>query len=98
MAHALVGGVAISIRAEVRFARAVDLAISVDSDSDLERITRALAFEGFALVAVVEQDDKVNNAEASQAASPCDRWAINSGGPSDSPARSRRAASSPLRH
>jgi hypothetical protein len=58
VSHALVGGLAISIRAEVRFTRDVDLAISVDSDSDVERITRALAAEGFALVAVVEQDDK----------------------------------------
>jgi len=58
VAHALVGGLAISIRAEVRFTRDVDLAIAVDSDSDVERITRALAGEGFALVAVVEQDEK----------------------------------------
>jgi hypothetical protein len=58
VSHALVGGLAISIRAEVRFTRDVDLAISVDSDSDVERITRALAAEGFALVAVVEQDEK----------------------------------------
>ena len=57
VAHALVGGLAISIRAEVRFTRDVDLAISVDSDADVERLTRALAAEGFALVAVVEQDD-----------------------------------------
>ena len=56
--HALVGGLAISIRAEVRFTRDVDLAIAIDSDAELERITRALATEGFALVAVVEQDDK----------------------------------------
>jgi hypothetical protein len=56
--HALVGGLAISIRAEVRFTRDVDLAIWVDSDADVERITRALAAEGFALVAVVEQDEK----------------------------------------
>ncbi len=57
VAHALVGGLAISIRAEVRFTRDVDLAVSVESDSDVERITRALAAEGFNLVAVVEQDD-----------------------------------------
>ncbi|CAN5878932.1 nucleotidyl transferase AbiEii/AbiGii toxin family protein [soil metagenome] len=56
--HALVGGLAVSIRAEVRFTRDVDLAIAVDSDADVERITRALAAEGFALVAVVEQDEK----------------------------------------
>jgi len=58
VSHALVGGLAVSIRAEVRFTRDVDLAISVDSDADLERITRTLAAEGFALIAVVEQDDR----------------------------------------
>jgi Nucleotidyl transferase AbiEii toxin, Type IV TA system len=58
VSHALVGGLAISIRAEVRFTRDVDLAIAVNSDADVERITRALAAEGFALVAVVEQDEK----------------------------------------
>lgn len=54
---ALVGGLAVSIRGEVRFTRDVDLAISVDTDRDVERITRALAAEGFALAAVVEQDE-----------------------------------------
>ncbi len=58
VSHALVGGLAVSIRAEVRFTRDVDLAISVDSDADLERITRTLAAEGFALIAVVEQEDR----------------------------------------
>lgn len=58
VSHALVGGLAISIRAEVRFTRDVDLAIEVDSDADVERITRALAAKGFALVAVVEQDER----------------------------------------
>lgn len=56
--HALVGGLAISIRAEVRFTRDVDLAIAVDSDAHLDRITRALAGEGFVLVTVVEQDER----------------------------------------
>ena len=58
VAYALVGGLAISIRAEVRFTRDVELAIVVDSDADVERITRALAGEGFALVAVVEREKK----------------------------------------
>jgi hypothetical protein len=56
--HALVGGLAISVRAEVRFRRDVEIAIAVASDADVERITRALAGDGFALVVVVEQDDK----------------------------------------
>lgn len=45
VSHALVGGLAISIRAEVRFTRDVAIAIAVDSDADVERITRALAAE-----------------------------------------------------
>ncbi len=55
---ALVGGLAVSLRAEVRFTRDVDLAIAVGSDEDVERIARTLAGEGFALVAVVEQDER----------------------------------------
>jgi acetolactate synthase regulatory subunit len=55
---ALVGGLAVSIRGEVRFTRDVDLAIAVDSDRDVERLTRALAAEGFTTVAIVEQDEK----------------------------------------
>lgn len=58
VSHALVGGLAISIRAEVRFTRDVDLAIAVDSDADVERVTRALVGEAFTLVAVVEQDER----------------------------------------
>jgi hypothetical protein len=55
---ALVGGLAVSLRAEVRFTRDVDLALAVDSDAEAKRVSRALAAEGFALVAVVEQDER----------------------------------------
>jgi len=55
---ALVGGLAVSLRAEVRFTRDVDLAVVVDSDAETERISRLLAAEGFVLVAVVEQDER----------------------------------------
>lgn len=55
---ALVGGLAVSIRAEVRFTRDVDLAIRVASDSELEALTRSLSADGFTLAAVVEQDEQ----------------------------------------
>ena len=55
---ALVGGLAVSIRAEVRFTRDVDLAIAVASDAEVESLTRALAAEKFATVAVVLQDER----------------------------------------
>ena len=46
VSHALVGGLAISIRAEVRFTRDVDLAISVDSDGVGARDARGLLATG----------------------------------------------------
>lgn len=61
---ALVGGLAVSIRAEVRFTRDVDLAIAVGSDAEVESLTRALIAEGFALVAVVMQDERARIAIA----------------------------------
>lgn len=54
---ALVGGLAVSVRGEVRFTRDVDLAIVVESDADLQARTRELAGDGYVPVAVVEQDD-----------------------------------------
>jgi predicted nucleotidyltransferase len=55
---ALVGGLAVSIRAEVRFTRDVDLAIHATSDADVEALVRGLASSGYAPLAVVEQDAK----------------------------------------
>ncbi|MCK6551640.1 nucleotidyl transferase AbiEii/AbiGii toxin family protein [Myxococcota bacterium] len=40
---ALVGGLAVSVRSEVRFTRDVDLAISVSSDAEVERLVFDLA-------------------------------------------------------
>ncbi len=55
---ALVGGLAVSIRAEVRFTRDVDLAIAASSDAEVESLTRALLAEGFTAVAVVMQTER----------------------------------------
>jgi predicted nucleotidyltransferase len=51
---ALVGGLAVSLRAEVRFTRDIDLAIAVNDDAELERLVYELGSEGFVAVALVE--------------------------------------------
>ncbi len=53
---ALVGGLAVSLRAEVRFTRDVDLAIVACNDQDLERLVLDLRRDGLTQVAVVEDD------------------------------------------
>lgn len=55
---ALVGGLAVSVRAEVRFTQDVDIAVAVASDAEVEALVRDLGRDGFALVAVVEQDER----------------------------------------
>ncbi len=55
---ALIGGLAVSIRGEVRFTRDVDLAIRVASDEEVEKLVRDLASAGYAPLAVIEQDAK----------------------------------------
>lgn len=55
---ALVGGLAASIRGEVRFTRDVDLAIDVSSDDETESLVRDLAAAGYSVVALVEHGDK----------------------------------------
>ncbi len=52
---ALVGGLAVSARAEPRFTRDADLAVSVSSDKDAEQTISALLTRGYAVEAVVEQ-------------------------------------------
>lgn len=53
---ALVGGLAVSIRSEVRFTRDLDLAILVRGDTDSEALVRALLGFGYSSVAQVEQE------------------------------------------
>jgi predicted nucleotidyltransferase len=55
---ALVGGLAVSIRAEVRFTRDVDLAIAVADDASLEALVRDLREHGYETVAVVEHETR----------------------------------------
>ena len=52
---ALVGGIGVSVRAEVRFTRDVDLAVAVEDDFDAEQLVSALRTHGYRAVATVEQ-------------------------------------------
>lgn len=53
---ALVGGLAVSIRSEVRFTRDVDLAVAVASDREMEALIHHLAAGGYRSVASVEHE------------------------------------------
>jgi predicted nucleotidyltransferase len=52
---ALVGGLAVSARAEPRLTRDVDLAVAVQSDDEAEQVVYTLRQRGYGLVALVEQ-------------------------------------------
>lgn len=51
---ALVGGLAVSFRAEVRFTRDIDLAVAVRNDADFESLVFTLRSSGYFPVATVE--------------------------------------------
>jgi predicted nucleotidyltransferase len=53
---ALVGGLAVSVRAEVRFTRDVDFAVAVADDADAEALVFALRAREYRPVASVEHD------------------------------------------
>lgn len=53
---ALVGGLAVSARAEPRFTRDLDLAVAAADDSEAERIVHQLLQQGYQVLATVEQD------------------------------------------
>jgi hypothetical protein len=55
---AVVGGLGVSVRAEVRFTRDVDIAIAVDDDAAVEHLARELAVVGYRVVALVEHDER----------------------------------------
>ena len=55
---ALVGGLAVSIRGEVRFTRAVDLATVVATDGATESLVHELGASSYLLIAVVEHAAK----------------------------------------
>lgn len=54
---ALVGGFAVSARAEPRFTRDIDVAVMVDDDLDGERLVRSLLASRYRPLASVEQDE-----------------------------------------
>ena len=53
---ALVGGLAVSVRAEVRFTRDVDIAVAVADDLEAESVTYELRSAGYSAVASVEHE------------------------------------------
>jgi hypothetical protein len=55
---ALIGGLGVSIRGEVRFTRDVDLAVRVRSDAEMEGLVRDLSAVGYSPLAVIEQDEQ----------------------------------------
>lgn len=55
---ALVGGLAVSIRSEVRFTRDIDIAVGVSSDADAERLAADLAAGGYEIATIVEHEDR----------------------------------------
>lgn len=55
--HALVGGLAVSVRTEPRFTRDVDLAMAVEDDDAAEQVVAALGARGWRLVEALEQED-----------------------------------------
>jgi hypothetical protein len=54
---ALVGGFAVSARAEPRFTRDIDVAVMVDDDADGEGLVRSLLADQYRLLASVEQTE-----------------------------------------
>ncbi len=52
--YALIGGLAVSVRGEVRFTRDVDIAVLVENDADAERLIFDLRTGGYVPVATVE--------------------------------------------
>lgn len=61
---AVVGGLAASVRGEVRFTRDVDVAVSVRGDEDAEQIVHDFVRAGWEVVATVEQDAQKRMATA----------------------------------
>lgn len=53
---ALVGGLAVSARAEPRFTRDVDLAVAVSDDREAEDLARQLIASGYSVLATLEQE------------------------------------------
>jgi predicted nucleotidyltransferase len=54
---ALVGGLAVSARAEPRLTRDIDLAVAVEDDEAAETLVQGMVANGYTTVAVVEQEE-----------------------------------------
>ena len=54
---AVVGGFGVSLRAEVRFTRDVDVAVDVRDDAQTEALARDLRVAGYHVIALVEHED-----------------------------------------
>ncbi len=52
---ALIGGLAVSVRAEPRFTRDIDLAVAVGDDREAESIVNTLLHRGYSILASLEQ-------------------------------------------
>lgn len=52
---ALIGGLAVSARAEPGMTRDIDLAVAVTSDSDAEELVRAIRSKEYGLIGTLEQ-------------------------------------------
>lgn len=61
---ALVGGLAVSVRAEVRFTRDVDLAVRVANDEDAEALVYDLRAVGYTPIATVEHQTRGRHSTA----------------------------------
>jgi hypothetical protein len=55
VAHALVGGFAVSVRSEPRFTRDIDLVVAVTDDDGAEAVVRAMVRDGGEVLATAEQ-------------------------------------------
>jgi hypothetical protein len=53
--HAIIGGLAVSVRVEPRMTRDVDVAVSVGDDAEAERVVWSMQNRGYTVHAVVEQ-------------------------------------------
>jgi predicted nucleotidyltransferase len=53
---ALIGGLAVALRAEPRFTKDVDLAVAVKDDQEAEDLVNRLQVRGYALTTIMEQD------------------------------------------
>ena len=69
---AIVGGLAVSARAEPRTTRDIDVAVAVEDDADAERLCRELQGKGYRVSSLVEQEATRRLATARLASPPHD--------------------------